>query len=181
MCLQLNGLEIPKSFMPHLKHATSYTSDLPENWYNDFAGFLMCAVLTDYYYTSPTIIMNPETGCLVDMDCQYDVVWEESDDDRLTWVGYVSFGLLRQTEWWDSTYKAVRFWIDLRHVMFGQMNTYGPYSGFGVRLVPGKNDSDATETTNVITDDSGIFDEMYDFTNEIWIRSESKSDLSIGF
>ncbi|KAM0046326.1 hypothetical protein Hdeb2414_s0009g00314871 [Helianthus debilis subsp. tardiflorus] len=47
---------------------------------------------------------------------QHDVVWEESSQTykacMRTWVGYVSFGSLRQTSWWDQTYKYLEFQIE---------------------------------------------------------------------
>ncbi|KAD4585163.1 hypothetical protein E3N88_22764 [Mikania micrantha] len=46
---------------------------------------------------------------LSSVNSEDDVVWEEGDGDRITSVWYVSFGSLRDTAWWDQTYKALSF------------------------------------------------------------------------
>lgn len=45
MYLRLEGLEIAKRFTPPLGDGIRCTLQLPENFCNDFSGFLMCAVL----------------------------------------------------------------------------------------------------------------------------------------
>ncbi|GJX62131.1 Toll/interleukin-1 receptor domain-containing protein [Tanacetum coccineum] len=110
MVLLLQGFPIPREYQPRLRDGTECTLQLPENWSNDFCGFLLCVVLTDDFKinSSPDITMEQVTGGLmVEMDSQDDVDWEESVDDKITWVGYVSFDSLRHTAWWDETYRAV--------------------------------------------------------------------------
>ncbi|MFS7950281.1 hypothetical protein Hanom_Chr07g00581441 [Helianthus anomalus] len=83
--------------------------------------------------------MRDETN---DMDSQSDVFWAESVRNsnnvyRCTWMVYVSFGSLRQSVWWDQTYKALSF------------ETKGECLGFGVRLVDKKRRSGIKETPTI--------------------------------
>ncbi|MFS7950266.1 putative TIR domain, P-loop containing nucleoside triphosphate hydrolase [Helianthus anomalus] len=106
MLLQLRGAEIPNEFTPPLLRGSKCTLQLPENWSNDFCGFLMCAVFSYDFHKSDSIriSMIEEMG---KMDSEDDVVWEESNSDKSTWVWYVPFCSLRHTTWWNQTYKAV--------------------------------------------------------------------------
>ncbi|KAK9069734.1 hypothetical protein SSX86_010128 [Deinandra increscens subsp. villosa] len=134
LILQLEGVEVAKEFRLHLVRERRCRLELPENWCNDFSGFLMCAVFTDYQSNCVRISMYG-------LDTKDDVMWEESDsesqDDVIweephcddytstwTWVGYVSFDSLRVTTWWDQTHKVLSFNTENKHC-----------SGFGVRLV----------------------------------------------
>ncbi|KAI3802719.1 hypothetical protein L1987_30860 [Smallanthus sonchifolius] len=141
-------LEIPKGFKPPLLRGSRCRLQLPENWCNDFCGFLMCAILPKKYSWNWIFYMMHESlrisinHAMSGMDSQDDVVWEESDSDgdKYTWVGYVSFGSLRHTTWWDQTYKALTFGIE------GKFDKF--CGGFGVRLVAKKNRSGLTETSS---------------------------------
>ncbi|GJY16720.1 Toll/interleukin-1 receptor domain-containing protein, partial [Tanacetum coccineum] len=88
------------------------TFQLPENWSYDFCGFLMCTALTDVciWNTSQWVTMKRAvTNGSTAIDSHNDLVWEEGEYDSSTWVWYVSFGFLRQTSWWNSTYNKVSF------------------------------------------------------------------------
>ncbi|KAM0065988.1 putative TIR domain, P-loop containing nucleoside triphosphate hydrolase [Helianthus debilis subsp. tardiflorus] len=98
-----------------------------------------------------------------DMDSQNDVFWEESDGNSVymcTSMMYVSFGSLRQSVWWDQTYKALSF------------DTEERCEGFGVRLVEKKSRSGIKETPTIYS--SG-------YTPTLNIRHESRSALSMYF
>ncbi|KAM0035016.1 putative TIR domain, P-loop containing nucleoside triphosphate hydrolase [Helianthus debilis subsp. tardiflorus] len=130
MLLQLEGFEIAKAFTP-LHEGGRYRLKLPKNWCNDFSGFLLCAVVTrDSYYISQRVSM---THMMSGMGSQDNVVWKQThDNDKRTWIGYVPFSLLRQSPWWDKTYKEVLFSIQHNPISC---------SGFRVRLVERKSKS----------------------------------------
>ncbi|KAJ0929307.1 hypothetical protein HanPSC8_Chr04g0136161 [Helianthus annuus] len=103
--------------------------------------------------------MSEETN---DMDSQNDVFWEESDGNSVyirTSTVYVSFGSLRQSVWWDQTYKALSFAAER-------------CQGFGVRLVDKKRRSGIKETPTIYS--SG-------YTPTLDIKHDSTSALSIYF
>ncbi|GJU59466.1 Toll/interleukin-1 receptor domain-containing protein [Tanacetum coccineum] len=49
-CSRIRGLEIPKQFTNRLYAGNKCRLPLPENWCNNFCGFLICAVLEDHVY-----------------------------------------------------------------------------------------------------------------------------------
>ncbi|GJW78976.1 Toll/interleukin-1 receptor domain-containing protein [Tanacetum coccineum] len=159
MVLLLQGLQIPRMFSPRLvRDGTTCTLQLPENWCNDFCGFLICAFIKDgrfQYIISPKITMKPVRGGRMGIDFEDDVVWKESDDDKQTWVGYVSFGSLRHTvAWLDETCEAV-------YISFGHK-----CSGFGVSLVPRTSGSGPTDTSPPQYY-SELYKKKYDFKPEL--------------
>ncbi|KAK1436879.1 hypothetical protein QVD17_02663 [Tagetes erecta] len=134
----IEGLEILKGFTP-LRIGSVYRLKLPENWCNDFSGFLMCTVLSKYIFFGlrTSIGIKQMNG----VEFEEDMVWEESDGDSdvyMTYVWYVPFGSLRHTTWWDQTYKALEFNI---------LDTYKKPIAFGVRLVDKESTSGVSETS----------------------------------
>ncbi|GKE08823.1 Toll/interleukin-1 receptor domain-containing protein [Tanacetum coccineum] len=110
MLLRFRGLEIPKQFTNRLYAGAECRLPLPENWCNDFCGFLICVVVEHciYSWTSPKITIQEEASD--DMRGMFhDVVWGESfgGERYVTWVWNVSFASLRCTEWWNPTHKNV--------------------------------------------------------------------------
>ncbi|KAL8252441.1 hypothetical protein R6Q59_036134 [Mikania micrantha] len=135
LILLLLGLQIPMGFTPPLLRSKRYTLQIPENWRDDFSGFLMCAVLNDFIISRDDfkiIVKQASSG----VSFEDDLVWEDSDGKGNTLVWYVSFDLLRDTAWWNQTYKSLYFEI-----------TIGKCSGFGVKLVEKKNRSGLMETS----------------------------------
>ncbi|KAK9058869.1 hypothetical protein SSX86_023713 [Deinandra increscens subsp. villosa] len=95
------GLQVTNAF-PYI---STYTLQLPQNWYNDFSGILLCADnLQDYPYK----IFITETPILMDSQPDH---WEEFDKNPESYdyalVGYVPFSSLQNTLWWNSTYTAI--------------------------------------------------------------------------
>ncbi|KAD4585169.1 hypothetical protein E3N88_22770 [Mikania micrantha] len=70
MLLVLPGLEIPMGFTPPLLEGNRYTLRLPENWRNNFSGFLMCVVSENLLKTSVTQVSSGVSS-------EDDVVWVE--------------------------------------------------------------------------------------------------------
>ncbi|KAK1436881.1 hypothetical protein QVD17_02665 [Tagetes erecta] len=139
MHLCIEGLEILKGFTP-LRIGSDYRLKLPENWCNDFSGFLMCTVLSKYIFFGlrTSIGIQQMNG----VEFEEDMVWEESDGDSdvyMTYVWYVPFGSLRHTTWWDQTYKALEFNI---------LDTYKKPIAFGVRLVDKESTSGRVSDTS---------------------------------
>ncbi|XP_076908188.1 TMV resistance protein N-like [Bidens hawaiensis] len=90
---------------------TMITLQLPQNWYNDFSGFLLSADACNMYGCN--IVIKQE---MLSMDSQPDHNhWEEykkypeSYTDWPRVVGYVPFGSLRHTSWWNTTYTHITF------------------------------------------------------------------------
>ncbi|KAD5802824.1 hypothetical protein E3N88_14184 [Mikania micrantha] len=151
MILLLLGLKIPMGFTPPLLRSKRYTLQLPKNWHDDFSGFLMCAVLNDFIISRgdfKIIVKQASSG----VSFEDDLIWEDNDGKGNTLVWYVSFDLLRDTAWWNQTYKALYFEI-----------TIGKCSGFGVKLVAKKNRSSLMETsTKNSYDHTPLFKIEYD-------------------
>ncbi|KAM0065983.1 putative TIR domain, P-loop containing nucleoside triphosphate hydrolase [Helianthus debilis subsp. tardiflorus] len=161
MVLQLTGAKIAMGFTPLLRW-NRCTLQLPENWCNDYSGFLMCA-LSPYDGLNVRISMSDERNDTNGMDSRSNVFWEESDGNSVficIWMVYVSFGSLKQSVWWDQTYKALSFEAQLG------------CEGFGVRLVEKKSRSGIKETPTIYS--SG-------YTPTLNIRHESRSALSMYF
>ncbi|GJT49391.1 Toll/interleukin-1 receptor domain-containing protein [Tanacetum coccineum] len=168
MLLRIRRLEIPKQFINRLYAGNKCRLPLPENWCNDFYGFLICVVVDgcDDLWSSPDITITEEASD--DMRGMFhDVVWGESFGGKLTWVWYVSFASLRCTEWWNPTHKNVSFYI--HHYNTKPSN----YLGIGASLVPMNNGGGLTDTS---TDSSEFTD---DYTHKISISHDSKSSLTI--
>ncbi|KAI3763072.1 hypothetical protein L1987_53522 [Smallanthus sonchifolius] len=161
MVLRLQGLEIAKEFVPPLVRRSKYTLKLPENWCNDFSGFLMCFVSKRKFLLWYHVNLRME-HVMSDTDSEDDVVWEESDNGNHTWVWYVSFGSLRHTAWWDETNNVLSFSIN------------SSFSGFGVRLVARKNVCGPIET-------STHSDEESYYTPKYWFLQDSAHALEISF
>ncbi|KAJ0595155.1 disease resistance protein RUN1 isoform X2 [Helianthus annuus] len=81
MVLQLQGLEVAKGFTPRPLRGKRFRLQLPENWCNDFCGFLMCAITN---YLDPMVCMRRTMG---DMDSQDNVVWRMIVLLNVRWCG----------------------------------------------------------------------------------------------
>ncbi|XP_076952373.1 TMV resistance protein N-like [Bidens hawaiensis] len=90
---------------------TMITLQLPQNWHNDFSGFLLSADACNMYGCS--VVIKQE---MLSMDSQLDhdhleeyKKYPESYTDWPQVVGYVPFGSLRHTSWWNTTYTHITF------------------------------------------------------------------------
>ncbi|KAL8252470.1 hypothetical protein R6Q59_036163 [Mikania micrantha] len=151
MILQLRGIQIAKGLTPLLRR-NKCTLLLPENWCNEFSGFLMCGVMTWNY--SHIYVMISKDEEMNSTDSQH-VYWEDTNTHNDLRIAYVSFGLLRQTAWWDQTCKALTF------------ETRDECCGFGVRLIDKKSRSGLTETSSYSFDYAPNLDIEHDFPNTI--------------
>ncbi|GKF14159.1 hypothetical protein Tco_0055621 [Tanacetum coccineum] len=169
MLLRIRRLEIPKQFTNRLYVGNICRLPLPENWCNDFCGFLIIFTVMQNHVDIrhfPYITIKEEASD--DMRGMFhDVVWGESFGGKHTWVWHVPFASLRRTDWWNPTHKNVSFHI--YHFNTKPSN----YLGIGASLVPMNNGSGLTDTS---TDSSEFTD---DYTPKISIRHDSKSSLTI--
>ncbi|XP_071686836.1 disease resistance protein RPV1-like [Rutidosis leptorrhynchoides] len=114
--LQLEGvIEIPN--VSPKDNGKGYTLQLPEYWCYYNCGFIMYASLPrSCVFDDVKITMEQVTGDSPGMDYQDDMFPGKSVDDEVTWVGYVPFGSLSHTSWWDVTYTGqISFEIELVH------------------------------------------------------------------
>lgn len=161
MRLRIQGLEIARGFEPRLVKGTGcILQQLPENWFNDFSGFLICLVY-DYLPEEVYISMKHEheNGDLMDSEHD-DLYWEEETDEKVegnlykyfygaarhTWVGYIPFNLVRRhTSWWDDpTSTAIRM-----EIKSGEGDIISDIiAGCGFTLLPNKSETTTTDTSS---------------------------------
>ncbi|GKB43135.1 Toll/interleukin-1 receptor domain-containing protein [Tanacetum coccineum] len=165
MLLRIRGLEIPKQFTNRLYAGGKCWLPFPENWCNDFCGFLICVVVDDFWNSRDITIKEEASDDMRGMF--HDVVWGGSFGGKLTWVWYVSFASLRRTQWWNPTHKNVSFYI--KHYKTNPSN----YLGIGASLVPMNNGSGMTDTS---TESSEFTD---DYMPKFYILDDSKYCLTI--
>nr|XP_043622044.1 TMV resistance protein N-like [Erigeron canadensis] len=172
MILGVDGLEIPRGFEPRVVIGKRCRIQLPENWCNDFSGFLFCAASDDYI--GPTISMKHgeksvgggsvmETG-----DSQDDYAYWEEDPtvggEWYTWVAYIPFSLLRHTSWWNPTSTAIQMEITDDSIIAKRRKHIG---GCGLKLVPKRsaaessNDQQETTRTHSSSSSSPADDDDY--------------------
>ncbi|PWA68768.1 toll/interleukin-1 receptor (TIR) domain-containing protein [Artemisia annua] len=127
-----------------------FTMVLPhESWYDEFCGVLIC-IVTRMYDPLFTIILKPEIGNYFQSE-----VWEpEPDRFSQTYVGYVSFNLLkRHTPWWNSAwYNMIS--ISVTGVEKSKFR-FDNKTRFGGALVPRKSKGDV-QTRKVAPDYSQV-------------------------
>nr|XP_043637865.1 disease resistance protein Roq1-like [Erigeron canadensis] len=168
MILRLEGLEIPKRFLPCLVSGNTRKLQLPENWCHDFSGFLMCVACTRDLDPRKEIVIRMEkvmSGGL-GMDSHYDAeAWKERAGDRRAWVGFVSFDILKHTSWWDESYNTLLFSVE---------KFSGLCSGFGFGLAPKKTGFDSAEKSTWSPASSN-------YLPHFKIKHDSASSLKISF
>ncbi|PWA58021.1 toll/interleukin-1 receptor (TIR) domain-containing protein [Artemisia annua] len=138
MVLLLEGLQIPREFRPRLQAGYKCTLQLPENWCNDFCGFLMCAVVqVGLLVENPMITMKQVRGGSMGIDSQDDVDSEDSQDDVDLEDSQDDVDLEDFRDDKKNMGGAVSFFI----------STHRRCGGFGVSLVPRTSGSGPTDTS----------------------------------
>ncbi|PWA52135.1 NB-ARC domains-containing protein [Artemisia annua] len=150
-----------------MPHQPTFTLQLPHNWYNDFTGFLCTDRNT---WGQCLIVIKQEETCL---DVQRDH-WPEfdknPDSDEYSTVGYVSFGSLRHTSWWNPAYNKLSFELELGNKKFN----------LKVGLVPRKCNGDSNERAKGALDSSEFWDEEQEGDKKTFkIVHDSKSSIMI--
>lgn len=146
---------------------TTYTLELPQNWCTDFNGFLICA---DKLQRDPYPIVIKQVDTCIDSQPDH---WEEFDksqeSDAYAMGGYVSFGSLTHTSWWNSTYTRLSF-------------SSHAEANIKVGLVPRKNKvSDSNERGKGIVDCSEYWDEEVGDRKTFEILHDSTSSIRISW
>ncbi|KAL4592589.1 hypothetical protein LXL04_005589 [Taraxacum kok-saghyz] len=144
---------------------------LPNDWYNDYCGFLIC-IVTDMSHPYIKIIIKQEDPPF-NLSQESDEALEPIYNGNMTFIGYVSFGSLKSTKLFTSSYNVISFsmedmdWSD-------DEATY-----VGMELIPRKSRSDEVQTT----DCSQFWDEINqdeDYVNTFTIQQcDSESSLEI--
>ncbi|KAK1436870.1 hypothetical protein QVD17_02654 [Tagetes erecta] len=162
MTLRLGGVDVAEGFS--LRMGSRCTLQLPNKWCKKFSGFLICAVLP---HTFSGVKINITSMKHVIRSSPNERLWKKDENEKFdtdpwirnawwvrkynphtfeiaagkyTLMWYVSFGSLRNTTWWDETYKDLSFNIE---------DTNKKCSGFGVRLVDKKNINGETPTSSI--------------------------------
>ncbi|KAD4585072.1 hypothetical protein E3N88_22673 [Mikania micrantha] len=173
MVLYLRGIQIAKGFT-HLLRGKRHTLQLPENWRDEFSGFLMCAVDSFNFGSRFFIIHVTKEGTDTDneethtdnqemMDSEDVASWKHYDIANNSWMAYVSFDSLRQsTAWWHQTCKALTFESILACRGFGVRVTGVPMhlwvlevfdsiaTEYGSTIAPAKNFDEETDISEAI-------------------------------
>ncbi|KAL4557560.1 hypothetical protein LXL04_035743 [Taraxacum kok-saghyz] len=169
--------QIPIKFLGRLFWERKFKLRLPDNWYNDFCGILICVV---------TKLISPEINIVIkeevdEEDCLFErshgsnkVVEPECVDDTKTFVGYVSFGSLRHSIFSNSSYTTTSVSLDCMY-----RDSDVPHSYFGAQLVPRKSIGDEVQTTKITTDYSEFWDGELDGVPTFTIEHDSKSSIKI--
>ncbi|CAH1431585.1 unnamed protein product [Lactuca virosa] len=140
-CLLQNQI-IPKGFVVGGKTCELH---LPDGWYNDFCGFLVC-IVTDIECPRITIIIKRDVD---GEDSRFDF-WQESNEalepeyiKTTTYIGYVSFNSLKHITWSTSSYNIISFSLEETY-----RNPLAIKSYVGAVLVPKKSKGDQVQTTD---------------------------------
>ncbi|CAH1431608.1 unnamed protein product [Lactuca virosa] len=166
-----------KTFTKHPPHASwnlfdddTFRLRLPDDWCNDFCGFLI-RVVTIVRHLDINVIIKQDTD---EEDSRFEI-WQEYnetsepvyDGEVRTHVRYVSFCSLRRTTSLNSSYNIISFSIKSNWTMFA------------AELVPRKSKDDPMQTTKVSTDSSEFWDEENDEYKAFMIQDDSKSCINI--
>ncbi|KAL7586431.1 hypothetical protein Lser_V15G37487 [Lactuca serriola] len=160
---------------PYKRHIQSgeekFRLRLPDDWCNDFCGFLIHIIFQDKdMEIDISIKKDPD-----EEDSRFEI-WHESDEtpepeylegEVKTSVGYVSFSSLRQTTSLNSSYSIISFSIKRN------------WTSFAVELVPRKSKDDPVQTTKAATDCSEFWHEENDEYKAFMIQDNSKYSINI--
>ena len=167
--------QIPKMFVGRLVSGRTFTMCLPDNWYNDFCGYLICVVTKSALWKIDIVIKQgvDEEDSLFEFSFGSTAVVEpEIVDKKRTYVGYVSFGSLRHTACSNSSYTRTSISLDCNRVV---LDYY-----CGVELVPRKSKGDEVQTTKVTADYSEFWDHDRDGRPPTFrMNYDSKSSIKI--
>jgi len=142
---------IPKRFVGRLYNGDRFTKHLPDDWYNDFCGFLIC-VATPWEYPCINIVITHEAND----DSPSELCIEAPDptyNETIKFVGYVSFSSLRL---FTSSYKSISFYLEF----LDHPNHVFDDCFVGAELVPKKSKVDKVQATNC----SEFWDKEYEHT-----------------
>lgn len=151
----------------------TFTLHLPDDWYNEYCGFLVC-VVTQIYRPCINIVVKQE---VYEENSLFELLWESNEavepiyDGTRTFIGYVSFGSLRHTAFPNSSYNMISFSLEETYRNPDAVESY-----IGAALIPRKGKGDEVQTT----DCSGFWDKERTIHEKTFrIQHDSKSPLKI--
>ncbi|XP_042753690.1 TMV resistance protein N isoform X2 [Lactuca sativa] len=171
--------QIPKVFVGRMFRVRTFTWCLPDGWYNDFCGFLICVVTRMLVFPAINVVIKQE----VDKDSPFELSQESNEAvepkynaSSTTYVGYISFGSLRHTTFLYSSYTMISFSLDSMHQSSSDAESY-----VGAQLVSRKSNGDQPQTTKVATDSSEFWniEEFNDRIQTFTIQDDTKSSVKI--
>ncbi|XP_023752245.1 disease resistance protein Roq1 [Lactuca sativa] len=164
---------IPKGLVRRLFMGSTFILHFPDDWYNDFCGFLIC-VVTEKKARYINIVINQ----VVDEDSLFEHLQESKEamipkyNSTRTYVGYVSFGSLRHTAFSNSSYTMISVSLDC---VYG--NPFEGRSYIVAELLPRKYQP---QTTKVAIDSSEFWDKELDYIQPPFtVQQDSKSSIKI--
>ncbi|KAL4592893.1 hypothetical protein LXL04_005900 [Taraxacum kok-saghyz] len=124
-----------------LFRGNTFRVHLPDDWYTDFCGFLIC-IVTEMCW--PFIKINiKQEGPPFDLSHESNEAVEPIYKGKMTHVGYVPFSSLSHTTLLTSSYDIISVTIEIRS---SWVSDEGPYGG--IKLVPRRSKSDEVQTTD---------------------------------
>ena len=123
-----------------LFRGNTFRLHLPDDWYNDYCGFLIF-IVTDAFIPRIDIIIKHESPPF-DLLHEYDEVEEPKYCGNKTCVGYISFSSLRHATLLTSSYNIISLTIQDPNYIISE-STYG-----GIELIHRKSKSDEVQTTD---------------------------------
>nr|XP_043629636.1 disease resistance protein Roq1-like isoform X2 [Erigeron canadensis] len=138
---------------------------VPDNWCNDFSGFLIHCVI-EHQEPNVTIIIEQE---VVQLDKEEGNHQNESSVSRHppTYIGYISFTSLRHTTWWNPAFSVISFSLG--------------GTKFEVELVPktGKGSHYVETTEDTTSDCSEFWDGEREDRKTFTIQHDSKTSINL--
>ncbi|KAL7586432.1 hypothetical protein Lser_V15G37485 [Lactuca serriola] len=171
--------QIPKVFVGRMFRVRTFTWCLPDGWYNDFCGFLICVVTRMLMFPAINVVIKQE----VDKDSPFELSQESNEAvepkynaSSTTYVGYISFVSLRHTTFLYSSYTMISFSLDSMHQSSSDAESY-----VGAQLVSRKSNGDQPQTTKFATDSSEFWniEEFNDRIQTFTIQDDTKSSVKI--
>nr|KAJ0196228.1 hypothetical protein LSAT_V11C700387130 [Lactuca sativa] len=143
---------------------------LPEDWYNDFSGFLIRVVTNDVSLDIDIVIKHEPH----EEDSRFEL-WQESHEapkpeyigKGKTHMGYIPFGSLRQTTSMNSSHNIISFSIKSN------------WTSFAAQLVLRKSKDDTHQTTKATTNSSEFWDKEDHNRKTFEIQQDSESSIKI--
>ncbi|KAL4592578.1 hypothetical protein LXL04_005578 [Taraxacum kok-saghyz] len=167
----LHQHQVPNGIMGRLIRRNTFRLHLPDDWYNDFRGFLIC--ISDVYERNIKITIKQEDPPF-DLSHECDEVVDPIYDGQMTFGGYVSFSSLRHTKLLTSSYNIIL--VTMEHPDESDSDEMSSTYG-GIELIPRKSRSDEMQTTDFSKiRDGKLHEELNTFTIQ---QYDSDSSIEI--
>ncbi|KAL4592895.1 hypothetical protein LXL04_005902 [Taraxacum kok-saghyz] len=134
--------QLPNGLIGRLFRGNTFRLHLPDDWYNDFCGFLIC-IVTNINILCFKISMKQE-GPPFDLSHESHEAMEPIYHGKTTCIGYASFSSLKHTKLLTSSYNIILVTVKSMFIeSFDDKTTY-----CGIELIPRKSKIDKVQTTN---------------------------------